>query len=168
MKSLCTIGYEGADLRDFLATLQQAKVDVLLDVRELPMSRRKGFSKTALKTALAEIGVQYRHEKQLGSPKAVRHQLRQDWDYNRFFRDFNQHLKQQASLLKLLTEELEGNVVLMCFEKDHATCHRHSVVNELAKRLDLKPIHLDVENKNECRETRKAARPHLSKGVPAT
>lgn len=167
MKKLYTIGYEGADLPDFLATLARAKADVLLDVRELPMSRRKGFSKTALKNALAEIGIAYRHEKKLGSPKAVRHQLREDWDYKRFFKDFNQHLKQQNELLKLLTEELEGNVVLMCYEKDHTTCHRASVVNELAKRLAIKPTHLDVESNNERRKAPHAAHPHSRKGLSA-
>lgn len=166
MKKLYTIGYEGADLSDFLATLTRAKANVLLDVRELPMSRRKGFSKTALKNALAEIGIAYRHEKQLGSPKTVRHQLREDWDYKRFFRDFNQHLKQQSDLLNLLTEELEGTVVLMCFEKDHTTCHRDSVVNELAKRLAIEPTHLDVES-NERRKAPHAAHPHSRKGLSA-
>ena len=99
MQQLFTIGYEGAELDDFLAVLKAAGTDVLLDVRELPISRRRGFSKNALKTALAEAGIDYRHEKQLGSPKDVRHRLREDWDYNRFFRDFNKHLKKQMALL---------------------------------------------------------------------
>ena len=144
MKQLFTIGYEGADLEDFLKVLQEAETDVLLDVRELPMSRRKGFSKTALKAALAEVGIDYRHEKQLGSPKDVRHQLREDWDYKRFFRDFNKHLRKQASLLETLSQELSGNVALMCYEKDHTTCHRTTVVDKLANNLDLKPIHLSI------------------------
>ena len=71
MDKLFTIGYEGADLKEFLTVLKNAGTDVLLDVRELPMSRRKGFSKNALKAALAEVGIDYRHEKRLGSPKDV-------------------------------------------------------------------------------------------------
>lgn len=144
MQQLYTIGYEGADLDEFLAVLKDAGTDTLLDVRELPMSRRKGFSKNALKAALAEVGIDYRHEKQLGSPKDVRHRLREDWDYKRFFRDFNKHLKKQAALLDLLTEELTGSVALMCYEKDHTTCHRDSIVNQLADKLDLEPVHLSV------------------------
>jgi len=144
MQQLFTIGYEGADLEDFIAVLKEVGTDVLLDVRELPMSRRRGFSKNALKAALAEVGIDYRHEKQLGSPKDVRHRLREDWDYQRFFRDFNKHLKKQAGLLDQLTEELTGSVALMCYEKDHTTCHRDSVVNQLADKLDLEPVHLSV------------------------
>lgn len=144
MQQLFTIGYEDADLDDFLAVLKDAGTTILLDVRELPMSRRKGFSKNALKAALADAGIEYRHEKQLGSPKDMRHRLREDWDYKRFFREFNKHLKKQAALLDLLTEELTGSVALMCYEKDHTTCHRDSVVNQLADKLDLEPVHLSV------------------------
>ena len=144
MDKLFTIGYEGADLKEFLTVLKNAGTDVLLDVRELPMSRRKGFSKNALKAALAEVGIDYRHEKRLGSPKDVRHRLRENWDYNRFFNDFNQHLRKQMALLDQLTEELTGNVALMCYEKDHTTCHRSSVGDMFARKLDLEPIHLSV------------------------
>ncbi len=165
MKKLYTIGYEGADLADFLATLKRAKTNVLLDIRELPISRRKGFSKTALKEALADIGIAYRHEKKLGSPKAVRHQLREDWDYTRFFRNYDQHLSRQMDLLEQLTQEIQGNVALMCYEKDHTTCHRASVVNELARMLDLEPVHLGVEKKGERREAPKTTYSHSGKSL---
>ena len=59
MKKLFTIGYEGAALDDFMRTLKTAKVDVLLDVRELPMSRRKGFSKTVLGGALTVLALSH-------------------------------------------------------------------------------------------------------------
>ncbi len=162
MDKLYTIGYEGADLTDFLDTLKRVGTNMLLDVRELPISRRKGFSKTALKEALAAVGIDYRHERQLGSPKTVRHQLREDWDYQRFFRDYDKHLSQQIGLLEQLTEEIEGSVALMCYEKDHTTCHRDSVVNELANMMDIEPIHLEVERKNGSRETRNKTYSHTS------
>lgn len=165
MNKLYTIGYEDADLADFLATLKRAKMNVLLDVRELPISRRKGFSKTALKEALAEVGIDYRHEKQLGSPKAVRHQLREDWNYPRFFREYDKHLSQQRDLLERLAQEIKGNVALMCYEKDHTTCHRDSVVNELANMLDIEPIHLGVEKRHERREARKTAHSDTGKSL---
>jgi len=145
MRQLCTIGYEGAELVDFLATLKKARIDILVDVRELPMSRRKGFAKTALTKALQGAGIDYRHEKQLGSPKAMRHRLREDWNYTRFFRDYDQHLGRQQALLKQLTRELKGNVAFMCYEKDPDTCHRSSVVDALAELLNKTPIHLGVE-----------------------
>src|SRR3569623_20801 len=144
MRKLFTIGYEGVTLDAFIRTLKKAKIDLLLDVRELPASRRKGFSKTALRTALAEAGIAYRHEKCSGTPKAVRHRLREDRDYDRFFRDFDRHLSRQSALLARLAAELKGNVVLMCFERDPARCHRRRVAAVLAERLEVVPTHLQA------------------------
>jgi uncharacterized protein (DUF488 family) len=146
MKKLYTIGYEGAALKDFVHTLKAARVDVLLDVRELPLSRRKGFSKNALGSALAAAGIGYRHEKALGSPKAIRDQLRAAGNYPRFFRAFGKHLSAQSALLETLAGQLTGNVALMCYEKDHQKCHRHSVANALAELAGNTPIHLQVDD----------------------
>ncbi|MEE8320543.1 MAG: DUF488 domain-containing protein [Gammaproteobacteria bacterium] len=153
MKQLFTIGYEGIRLEDFLTTLDKANIDVLLDIREFPISRRKGFSKNALCEALAEVDIDYRHEKQLGSPKKIRHKLRADRNYQAFFKAFDRHLQKQNALLLELTEELSGNVALMCYEKDHTLCHRLSVVDALAEMLDITPKHLEVKH-NEPRKVR--------------
>ncbi len=107
MRKLFTIGYEGLALDDFMRALKKAKIDLLLDVRELPISRRKGFSKTALGDALTEAGIRYRHEKLLGSPKTIRHRLREDGNYPRFFREFDRHLIEQSALLETLAENLK-------------------------------------------------------------
>ena len=48
-----TIGYENATVPDFVAALTQAGVKRVIDVRAVPNSRRPGFSKTPLRTALA-------------------------------------------------------------------------------------------------------------------
>ncbi|MGB5705560.1 MAG: DUF488 domain-containing protein [Arenicellales bacterium] len=165
MRKLYTIGYEGADLSAFVATLKAAKTSTLLDVRELPISRRKGFSKNALKDALAEVGIDYRHERQLGSPRDMRHRLRDDWNYKRFFKDFDKHLNQQSELIEQLADELRGNVALMCFEKDHSQCHRTPVVDALAKLVNKTPVHLGVDN--DKWQTQQAAHLDISQGVSA-
>lgn len=164
MRQLCTIGYEGANVGDFLETLKQANVRVLVDVRELPMSRRKGFAKNALKGHLESVGIEYRHEKLLGSPKDMRHRLRRDWDYTRFFRDFDKHLRKQQGLLDQLSTELKGNVAFMCFEKEAHDCHRSRVVDVLAAMVGKKPIHLSVE-KHADRQAHQASNTHLGKGL---
>lgn len=166
MKKLFTIGYEGAELTDFLASLKAAKVNVLLDIREIPISRRRGFSKTALGTALVAFGIAYRHERQLGSPKAIRHRLHEDGNYKRFFRDFDRHLGQQWDLLEALAQELKGNVALMCYERDHEGCHRRSVAEALADLLGKTPIHLGVQDN--ARKARNAPYPNLGQGLSPT
>lgn len=165
MKKLYTIGYEGADLADFVNALRAAKVDVLLDIREIPISRRRGFSKTTLGQAVEAIGIAYRHEKQLGSPKAIRHRLREDGNYKRFFREFDRHLDKQWDLLEALAQELKGNVALMCYEKDHTGCHRHSVAEALAELLGKTPIHLGVDD--DAREASETTRSYSRQSLSA-
>jgi uncharacterized protein (DUF488 family) len=99
LSGLTTIGYERASLPAFLATLKAAGVTLLLDVRELPISRRKGFSKTPLSQALSRIGIDYQHERALGAPRRVRHRLREDGDLKRYFADFREYLATQEPLL---------------------------------------------------------------------
>ena len=45
---LFTIGYEKLDQKQFMAHLSYHGVDLVADIRKLPVSRKKGFSKTAL------------------------------------------------------------------------------------------------------------------------
>jgi uncharacterized protein (DUF488 family) len=141
---LTTIGYEGASLAEFIATLQSAAVTLLLDIRELPSSRRKGFSKTPLSQSLAAAGIEYRHERALGTPKAIRHRLRDHGDFERFFDEFGTYLATQSDLLERLAPSLTGCVALMCFERNPAECHRSVVVAELAKRLGTGFTHLSI------------------------
>jgi uncharacterized protein (DUF488 family) len=166
MKKLFTIGYEGATLNDFVDTLRAAKIDVLLDIREIPVSRRRGFSKTMLGQTVEAFGIAYRHERQLGSPKAIRHRLREDGNYDRFFREFKRYLDKQCDLLDELAQELKGNVALMCYEKDHTDCHRHSVAEALAELLSKTPIHLGVGD--HARETSETAHSYPRQGISAT
>lgn len=165
MKRLFTIGYEKTDVADFVHILVAQKINVLLDIREIPISRRRGFSKTALGQAVGASGIAYRHERQLGSPKAIRHRLREDGNYARFFREFERYLDQQRTLLEKLARELKGNVALMCYEKDHTDCHRHSVAEALAQLLGKTPIHLGVGD--HAREASEAARSYPRQGLSA-
>lgn len=145
MKNIMTIGYEGSSIDDFLATLVKAKVNVLLDVREIPVSRRKGFSKKALAEHVASVGIAYRHERDLGSPKEIRHQLHADGDYTTYFRSFSKYIESQRPLLEELACELDGNVALVCYERDPATCHRSVVAKRLELMTGLTTKHLGVQ-----------------------
>ena len=166
LKKIVTIGYEGADFGLFLSTLEAIGVTTLLDIRELPMSRRRGFAKTALREGLASVGIDYRHEPRLGSPKTIRHQLRDDGNYTRFFRDFGKHLDKQVDLLEQLTEELSGTVALLCYERDHTTCHRLAVAEAMGELTGLTPKHHGV-NPRAQRQTTAHPRPHPRQSLSA-
>lgn len=165
MKKLFTIGYEGAQLADFLATLARHRVSVVVDVRELPLSRRKGFSKYSLADALATVGILYQHEKALGAPRDIRHRLRDGGSLVTYFRSFDQYLSTQTAALEHVAETCMGNVSLLCFERDYTTCHRSSVARELGRLGDLVPVHLEVVYHGQVRKT---AGMHPRQGVPAT
>jgi hypothetical protein len=68
-----SIGYERfKDVDEFVALLRKEGVELLIDVRELPISRRRGYAKTALREALESGGIEYLHMKGLGNPKEIR------------------------------------------------------------------------------------------------
>jgi uncharacterized protein (DUF488 family) len=69
---LHTIGYEGISIGDFLATLELVGIDLVIDVRCVPLSRKPGFSKSILARWLASRDIQYLHLKELGDPKEGR------------------------------------------------------------------------------------------------
>ncbi|NUZ08937.1 DUF488 family protein [Piscinibacter koreensis] len=144
MKGLFTIGYEGASLADFVRTLTREGVTTLLDVRELPLSRRKGFSKTSLAELLTSRGIAYRHERALGTPRPLRRSLAVERDYPAFFAAFGAHLDSHSRVLEELSASLEGRVALMCFERDHKACHRSSVADRLKAITGLPVRHLEV------------------------
>src|SRR5580658_10634341 len=101
-----TIGYEGASVESFLQTLRSAGVTQLLDVRELPLSRRKGFSKNVLAGLLIAAGIDYQHERAFGAPRHIRHRLREDGDLTRYFADFREYLGTQRVLLDTLAKTI--------------------------------------------------------------
>jgi uncharacterized protein (DUF488 family) len=72
MKSLMTIGYEASQPDLFDATLLRRGVEVLVDVRAVALSRRRGFSKRALAERLEQQGISYLHLSNLGDPKPGR------------------------------------------------------------------------------------------------
>ena len=146
MTMLHTIGYEGAALPDMLATLLEAVVNHVIDVRELPQSRRPGFSKNALSSALAEVGIGYRHVRALGDPKPGREAARRG-DMAGFKVIFERHLALEPSqeALRNVAEFIRGNSsVLLCYERDPKHCHRSLVANELSALTSLQVRHLGV------------------------
>lgn len=49
-----TAGYQGEELDAFIRKLQDARITLLVDIRRRAQSRKKGFSKSALRNALAK------------------------------------------------------------------------------------------------------------------
>lgn len=144
---LTTIGYEGSTLTDFTATLLTAGVERVIDVREVAQSRRPGFSKNALRTALADVGVDYHHIRQLGDPKHGREAARAG-NVELFRAIFNAHMDLPASRVALhdaIALATEKKSALMCFERNPKHCHRTIVVERITALSPMKVENLGVQ-----------------------
>jgi uncharacterized protein (DUF488 family) len=143
--TLMTIGYEGLDIAAFLATLKSNHVTTLVDVRELPLSRKKGFSKSALSAAVEKHGITYLHMPALGCPRDVRKDYYADKDWGRYKKRFNAYLKgQKEALDELFQTAKQSKACLLCFEADYQYCHRSLITDALSHRKQLKVKHLRV------------------------
>lgn len=148
MRQLYTIGYEGSSIEDFLATLKEAKIELLIDVREVPISRKRGFSKSALSAGLAAQSIDYLHLKGLGDPKPGRLAAREG-RYDEFRKIFSAHLRSETAQIDLrrgIDAAKRTRACLLCFEKDHKHCHRCIVADEMAKQNEFQIIHACVSS----------------------
>jgi uncharacterized protein (DUF488 family) len=146
MRELYTIGYEGSAQSDLLATLLYNDVETLLDIRQLPQSRKPGFSKTGLAHAVVSHGMQYAHLKALGTPRDIRYQRKIDHDQTAFREAYLEYLATQDEAMEALVARVQQErCCLMCFEADARICHRWFVA-ERAVELggSLMVVHLSV------------------------
>lgn len=140
-----TIGYEGLDIDDFMSLLNERGVETVVDIRELPLSRKPGFSKKALARALNLSGLEYVHIVELGCPKSVRDQYREDGNWSRYTEGFLKHLKLQATAIAALSELVNSsNCVLLCYEADFNFCHRSMVAEAVREHCGSNVQHISA------------------------
>jgi uncharacterized protein (DUF488 family) len=144
MSTIFTIGYEQATQAAVVTALRDAKVELLADIRYLPLSRRPGFSKNSLKAAVEEAGIAYRHFRDLGTPAEGRAAARRG-DHVELARvyagqlELPQALAQMAELRAIAENQ---RVCLLCYERAAAECHRALLFDALFAdfaRVDLEP-----------------------------
>jgi uncharacterized protein (DUF488 family) len=135
--ALSTIGYERLTLDQLIARLQTAGVQVVIDVRAIAGSRRAGFSKTILRSSLAEAGIGYRHLRGLGTPKPGRQAARAGHS-QAMLAIYHEHLKTPEAQLAL-EEACEiaatQRAALLCLEADVRHCHRAVVADLIRERI---------------------------------
>jgi uncharacterized protein (DUF488 family) len=129
-----TIGYEATTMGEFLAALQQAGVERVIDVRALPLSRRPGFSKSPLRAALDEAGIDYVHLKALGTPSEGRTAARsgRHEDLARIYAGQLQLPEAMVQAEQMREMAAEKPSALLCYERDPAGCHRSLLLSAVA------------------------------------
>lgn len=103
-------------------------VQVVVDVRLHPISRKKGFSKRLLQAALSLRGIAYQHEPRLGNPRHNRPSfLSGNFEHGRT--QFIQLMGEAGeTAIGQLAELAEASTVaILCVERDSERCHRAAV-----------------------------------------
>jgi uncharacterized protein (DUF488 family) len=134
-----TIGYESTTVAEFLAALRKAGIELVIDVRAVPNSRRPGFSKNLLRNALAEVGIDYVHLRALGTPADGRAAARagRTEDLKRIYSgqlELPEAIAEGAQMLKLAKERPSA---LLCYERDPAGCHRTLLLRAVAPTAEV-------------------------------
>jgi uncharacterized protein (DUF488 family) len=121
-----TIGYEGSTQAEFIATLREAGVERVIDVRAVPLSRKPGFSKNVLAAGLREAGIDYVHLKALGTPPEGREAARKGKQdlMARVYATQLETPEAGAEAARMIALAQEKSSALLCFERDPGQCHR--------------------------------------------
>ncbi|MBI3618930.1 DUF488 domain-containing protein [Candidatus Peregrinibacteria bacterium] len=139
-----TIGYEGKTIDAFLNELLENNVNVLVDVRNNPVSMKYGFTGTKLAEYCTVRDIEYLGMPALGIPSVYRQSLETSDDYKQLFQKYRKevlpHADNSMEKLQRLLEQ-KKRIALLCFEKDIECCHRHDASEYLqqfcSNRYDL-------------------------------
>lgn len=128
-----SIGYEGYEQATLVEDLRQRGVQVVADVRLNAISRRPGFSKTSLRTALTAAGIDYRHFRALGNPQDNRAPFhRGDLEHGRaVFARLLDDPAPAAELAELAALARARKTAVLCVERDERHCHRQVILDLL-------------------------------------
>ncbi len=132
-----TIGYEDWSIDEFLSRLKKSKIKTIIDIREIPNSRKRDFSKKRISEHLQGAGIKYIHIGKLGSPKPLRDKLHRDKNYKSFFEEYRTYLESLTGEMRDLYKEVIAQDVscFMCVERDPFQCHRMVVAKKI-KEID--------------------------------
>jgi uncharacterized protein (DUF488 family) len=136
MPELATIGYEGKTVDEFLSELEAGRIELVIDVRAVAASRRPGFSKTALRNALAERGIGYLHLRPLGTPAAGREAARKGrtGEMREIYAGQLETPEAELAFEQVLAEASERRAALLCYERDAPGCHRAMLAERMIAR----------------------------------
>ena len=136
--TVLTIGHSTRTIEEFLAILQAHGVQLLVDVRSIPKSRRvPQFNSDALAASLREKGIEYAHLVTLGGLRyAKKDSINTGWR-NASFRGYADYMATQGfhdGLDRLLQVAKTKRTAIMCAEAVPWRCHRSLIGDALLVR----------------------------------
>lgn len=145
VEPLLTVGHGTLALPELRDLLVGAEIEVLVDVRRFPASRRQPHLSTAvLEPALAEGGIRYRWDERLGGRRRLPAGAAEpdSWWTVTAFRAYAAHtrsLKFLAALEDLTREMEQARVAVMCSETVWWRCHRR-LISDVVVAARLLPV----------------------------
>lgn len=156
-----TIGHSTRTFEEFLELLKINDIEVLIDIRSLPGSRKfPQFDKENLGTSLPEAGIKYQHFLSLGGRRKVKKDSKNTRWRNDSFRGYADYMETEE--FKEAIQSLEKiahrkTVCYMCAEAVWWRCHR-SMVSDYLKARGWKVLHILSKTKVEEHPYTKPAR----------
>jgi len=138
MAVVYTIGHSTRPAGDFVSLLTAHGIRTLVDVRTIPKSRHNPqFNGEALDATLAQSGIRYVHEPDLGGLRKPRSDsINLAWRNTSFrgYADYMQTPPFDAAIDRLVARAEEGPTAIMCAEAVPWRCHRSLVADALMAR----------------------------------
>ena len=148
-----TIGHGTASQDELLGRLRSADVDLLVDVRIAPGSKRHPHvSRDALAEWLPAAGISYRWDKRLGGFRKLAADSPDVALRNESFRAYAGHMRSQEfgdAVDALLADATGASVAVMCSETVWWRCHRRLIADHLVIARDVAVGHVMPGNRVE-------------------
>jgi len=161
MFTVWTVGHSTRSGEEFGQILSAHGIEVLVDVRSFPGSRRyPQFNRAALSESLASIGIKYRHEPRLGGRRTPRADSHNTAWRNASFRAYADHMETDGfrkGVEDLLELAASARVAVMCAEALWWRCHR-SLISDYLKAAGHTVVHIVDQTKTEEHPFTSAAR----------
>jgi uncharacterized protein (DUF488 family) len=127
--SVISIGYERRTVAELVELLVAHGVKKLIDVREMPLSRRPAFNKNRLAPEVSAAGIVYQHLRVAGNP--YRKEATNVFDC---LGRYASYLHEHPDIVELVADELSTTpVAMLCYERQHVGCHRSVLLRELQR-----------------------------------
>lgn len=162
-RTIWTIGHSTRSFEEFLALLEEHRIQLLADVRHFPTSQRVPWTaKASLAKALSDRGIGYEHFGDLGGfRKALPDSVNTAWR-NAGFRGYADYMATPdffAGLNRLIAVASERRTAIMCAEAVPWKCHRSLLSDALVAR-GIRVIHILSSSKTQDHRLTPFARVH--------
>lgn len=137
-REILTVGHSTRAPGELEALLREHGVELLVDVRAHPGSRRlPHFAAAPLERSLCEAGIAYLHVPELGGRRRPAEDSSNGGWQKEQFRGYADHMASeefQRGLRRLLTEAADHRTCIMCAEATWWRCHRRLIADALLAR----------------------------------